>query len=74
MTDEDAEASPDGEARGVAPFELLRIKAGEREKIDEPVVSERTLVVSTPGETIARLQYLPGGEKALAARETKDFA
>ena len=48
---------------------VLRIEGGKgkREKRNERVVSEHTLVISTPSGTIARLQYLPGQENELAA-------
>ena len=63
---EGTQAAP-GDGGPTSPIDILRIEGGKRKAIKEPVVSERMLVVSTPRETIARLQYLPGQEKELAA-------
>ena len=50
-----------------ASFEVLRIKGDKREKLDERVVFERTLVIMASDQVIARMQYLPGLERELAA-------
>lgn len=61
----------DGGAPEVGPtmesLEVLRIKAGGRERIADHVVCERTLAVIVGDATVARMQYLPGQERELAA-------
>jgi FdhD protein len=69
MTDEGSEphAASGDEPQQESAVEVLRIKAGEREKVAEHVVSERTLAVVAGDAEIARMQYLPGQERELAA-------
>lgn len=64
---EDTQAAPGDKTQTSIAIDILRIEGGERKATRELIVSERMLVVATPSETIARLQYLPGQEKELAA-------
>ena len=69
MADEgnEPQAASGDEPQQASSLEVLRIKAGEREKITEQVVCERTLAVIAADTVIARMQYLPGQERELAA-------
>ena len=69
MADEgnEPQAASGDEPQQASSLEVLRIKAGEREKITEQVVCERTLAVIAAAPVIARMQYLPGQERELAA-------
>jgi FdhD protein len=69
MADEgnEPQAASGDEPQQASSLEILRIKAGEREKIAEHVVSEHTLVVIAADTVVARMQYLPGQDKELVA-------
>jgi FdhD protein len=58
---------PDEEATAIAAAQALRVARNERKQIEECVVLERTLVIIASNQTVARMQYLPGQEKELAA-------
>ncbi len=64
---ENSHVKPDDQALAVAPVAALRLEGGDRKQIEERVVLERTLVVIASSQIVARMQYLPGQERELAA-------
>lgn len=76
---ENSDVRPDEQALAVASVAALRVEGSDRKQIEERVVLERTLVViarsgrprcpddAASSQIVARMQYLPGQERELAA-------